>query len=101
MSDDIIDTEYEIGQDNVSVFGLDIHNPVFAISGLLIIAFVLITLMFQESAGAAFNELRPWLTKTFDWLFMGAANIFVLFCFLLIVLPLGKVRIGGKDDYAT
>jgi len=97
MSPDRIDTEYEIGQDNVEVFGLDIHNPVFAISGLLIIAFVLITLMFQESAGAAFNELRPWLTKTFDWLFMGAANIFVLFCFLLIVLPLGKVRIGGKD----
>ncbi len=97
MSDDIIETDYEIGQDNVEVFGLDIHNPVFAISGLLIIAFVLITLMFQESAGAAFNELRPWLTKTFDWLFMGAANIFVLFCLLLIVLPLGKVRIGGKD----
>lgn len=97
MSDDIIDTDYEIGQDNVEVLGLDIHNPVFAISSLLIIAFVLITLMFQESAGAAFNELRPWLTKTFDWLFMGAANIFVLFCLLLIVLPLGKVRIGGKD----
>ena len=97
MSPDRIDTEYEIGQDNVEIFGLDIHNPVFAISGLLIIAFVLITLMFQESAGAAFNELRPWLTKTFDWLFMGAANIFVLFCFLLIVLPLGKVRIGGKN----
>jgi len=97
MSPDRIDTEYEIGQDNVEIFGLDIHNPVFAISGLLIIAFVLITLMFQESAGAAFNALRPWLTNTFDWLFMGAANIFVLFCLLLIVLPLGKVRIGGKD----
>jgi betaine/carnitine transporter, BCCT family len=97
MSDDIIKTDYEVGQDNVEILGLDIHNPVFAISGLTIIAFVLITLMFQESAGAAFNELRPWLTKTFDWLFMGAANIFVLFCFALILLPLGKVRIGGKD----
>jgi betaine/carnitine transporter, BCCT family len=55
MSDDIIKTDYEVGQDNVEILGLDIHNPVFAISGLTIIAFVLITLMFQESAGAAFN----------------------------------------------
>ncbi len=97
MSEDLIETDYEIGQDNVTLFGLDIHNPVFAISGLAIIAFVLITLVFQESAGAAFSALRPWLTNTFDWLFMGAANIFVLFCLALIVLPVGKVRIGGKD----
>lgn len=96
MHKDKIHTDFETGQDNVEIFGLDIHNPVFAISSLMIIAFVLITLMFQDSAGAAFNTLRPWLTDTFDWLFMGAANIFVLFCLMLIVLPLGKVRIGGK-----
>ena len=39
-----IDTEYEIGQDNirsrVGPFGFDIHNPVFLIAGLTIIAFV-------------------------------------------------------------
>ena len=33
---DIIDTDYEIGQDNITPqigpFGLDIHNPVFLIS---------------------------------------------------------------------
>jgi len=97
MSEDAIETDYEIGQDNVEIMGLDIHNPVFVISGLMIIAFVLITLMFQETAGQAFNDLRPWLSKTFDWLFMVAANIFVIFCLALIVLPMGKVRIGGKD----
>jgi betaine/carnitine transporter, BCCT family len=35
---DLIDTDYEIGQDNIKTnlgpFGLDIHNPVFMISGL-------------------------------------------------------------------
>lgn len=97
MTEEIIDTDYEIGQDNVEIFGLDIHNPVFVISGLTIVAFVFITLIFQESAGAAFQALRPWLTDTFDWLFMGAANVFVLFCLALIVLPVGKVRIGGKE----
>ncbi|OCW57714.1 BCCT family transporter [Hoeflea olei] len=103
----LIDTEYEIGQDNYSTsigpFGLDIHNPVFAISGLTIIAFVLLTLAFQESAGTAFGDLRDWLTGTFDWFFLSAANIFVLLCLFLIVSPYGKVRIGGKEatpDYS-
>jgi betaine/carnitine transporter, BCCT family len=26
------DTDYEIGQDNIEVLGLDIHNPVFFMS---------------------------------------------------------------------
>ncbi|WP_417434009.1 BCCT family transporter [Hoeflea sp.] len=102
-----IDTEYEVGQDNISMsvgpFGLDIHNPVFAISGLTIVAFVFVTLAFQESTGAAFNDLRNWLTGTFDWFFLTAANIFVLLCLFLIFSPYGKVRIGGKDatpDYS-
>lgn len=97
----LIDTEYEVGQDNISMsvgpFGLDIHNPVFAISGLSIVAFVFVTLAFQESAGAIFNDLRNWLTGTFDWFFLTAANIFVLLCLFLIVSPYGKVRIGGKE----
>ncbi|MBU2486272.1 MAG: BCCT family transporter [Alphaproteobacteria bacterium] len=103
----LIDTEYEVGQDNISMsvgpFGLDIHNPVFAISGLTIVAFVFVTLAFQESTGAAFNDLRNWLTGTFDWFFLTAANLFVLLCLFLIVSPYGKVRIGGKDatpDYS-
>ena len=39
----LIETDYEIGQDNIEAqlgpFGLDIHNPVFLVSGLTIIAF--------------------------------------------------------------
>ena len=30
-------TDYEVGQDNVQRFGLDIHNPVFPISAGVII----------------------------------------------------------------
>ncbi len=98
-----VDTEYETGQHNISPFGLDIHNPVFLISGLSIIAFVLITLMFQEEATKFFGELRPFLTSTFDWFFLSAANIFVLFCIFLMVSPMGKIRLGGADakpDYS-
>ncbi|MEE8308504.1 MAG: BCCT family transporter [Gammaproteobacteria bacterium] len=98
-----VDTEYRIGQDNITPFGLDVHNPVFLVSGLSIIAFVLITLMFQSGATEFFGWLRPFLTSTFDWFFLTAANIFVVFCVVLMVTPMGKIRLGGADakpDYS-
>ncbi|MEO1250038.1 MAG: BCCT family transporter [Pseudomonadota bacterium] len=94
---DSTDTDYEIGQDNISPFGLDIHNPVFVISSLLIIVVVILSLMFQDGATAFFGWLRPFLTSTFDWFFLLSANIFVLFCLVLMVTPLGSVRLGGQD----
>ncbi|MAQ85186.1 MAG: BCCT transporter [Maritimibacter sp.] len=98
---DIIETDYEIGQDNVEgsvgPFGFDIHNPVFLISGLAIVAFVFYTLALPEQSGAAFSWLFSAVTTGFDWFFLGAANIFVIFCLLLIVTPAGSVRLGGTD----
>ena len=98
-----IKTKYQIGQHNINPFGLDLHNPVFLISGLSIVAFVIITLMLQQEATEFFGWLRPALTSTFDWFFLSAANIFVLFCLLLMVTPMGKIRLGGKNatpDYS-
>jgi len=66
---DIIDTEYEIGQDNIrasiSPFGLDIHNPVFLISGLAIVAFVFYTIALPEQAGGVFSAMFDFTTQTF------------------------------------
>ncbi|NOR32234.1 MAG: BCCT family transporter [Sulfitobacter sp.] len=98
---DVIDTDYTIGQDNVEgnvgPFGFDIHNPVFMISGIFIVAFVFYTLALPEQAGAVFSWLFSSVTKGFDWFFISAGNIFVLFCLMLIVTPLGKVRLGGAS----
>ena len=98
---DLIDTNYEIGQDNVDgqvgPFGFDIHNPVFLISAISIVAFVFYALALPAQSTELFSWLRPAVTSTFDWFFIGSANIFVLFCLFLIVSPLGKVRLGGKD----
>ena len=92
-----VDSDYRVGRDNINPFGLDIHNPVFMISGIAIVGFVIITLMFQASATEFFGWLRPALTSTFDWFFLSAANFFVLFCIVLMVTPLGNIRLGGDD----
>ena len=97
-------TDYRIGQDNIQVLGLDVHNPVFAVASLTIIVFVVGVLAFREAAGAAFDALHAWLTSTFDWVFLGAGNLFILFCLLLVVTPLGRIRLGGPDarpDYSV
>ncbi|MAC81725.1 MAG: BCCT transporter [Rhodobacteraceae bacterium] len=97
----LIDTDYEIGQDNIETqigpFGLDIHNPVFLVSGLSIILFVFYALALPEQAGTVFTWLFGAVTKGFDWFFLTAGNIFVLFCLALIVLPVGSVRLGGTE----
>lgn len=97
MSEVKTETDYKLGQDNIKRFGLDIHDPVFLISGLSIFAFVILTLMFQEGASEFFSWLRPAITSTFDWFFISAGNIFVIFSLVLIFLPLGKVRLGGQN----
>jgi BCCT family betaine/carnitine transporter len=101
-----IDTDYQVGQDNVALnigpFGLDIHNRVFLISGLAIVAFVILTLVFQNDVAPVFGNMRSWITTNLDWFFLLSGNIFVLVCLFLIVSPMGKVRIGGteaKPDY--
>jgi betaine/carnitine transporter, BCCT family len=88
----VIETDYEIGQDNIQpkigplVF--DVHNPVFLISGLTIVAFVILTLALQEHAESVFNALRVWLTVD-----------------LRLVLPAGgqhlRARVGGDHDLAA
>ncbi len=100
----LYETEYEIGEQNINPLGLDLHNPVFLVSSLLILLFVVGSLLFPEQSNSALGATRVWIGDVFDWLFLSAGNLFVLFCLALIVLPVGKIRIGGVDakpDYSV
>ena len=80
------------------LFGLEIYlTPVFVISGIAIIVFIVGSLIFQEGATKLFGNLRVWLTTNLDWLFMITANLVFLFCLVVAFSPLGKVRLGGAD----
>jgi betaine/carnitine transporter, BCCT family len=106
---EIIETSYQIGQDNYSykkrfVFELDIHNVVFSVSALTIVAFTFITLAFQSTLEPAFTGLRNFLTTNLDWFFLLTGNVFVVVCIGLILSPLGRIRLGGPDarpDYTN
>ncbi|MFC0269519.1 BCCT family transporter [Kushneria aurantia] len=97
----LIDTDYVIGQDNIQTskfgFNVDLHGKVFTISSLVILLFVIITLALPEQMAPIFNGARTFLTDNLSWLFLLAANIFVLLSVVLIFTPLGRVRIGGMN----
>ena len=97
----LIDTDYVIGQDNLTAsplgINLDIHGKVFAISAIVTVFFVLITLALQNEVEPIFGAMRDWLTANLAWFFILAGNVFVVLCLGLIFSPLGKVRIGGSE----
>ena len=94
-------TDYTIGQDNVQKWGFDVHNIVFGVSAGLIALFLVGALLIDpESTKTALDGVKWKIIANFDWLFMWAGNIFVIFCLGLVVSPFGRIRLGGKDATA-
>ena len=92
------------GQDNKQILGLDFHNPVFPLSALAILAFILYALVYPDAANTQLTAARTWSIEHFDWLFMIAGNVFVILCLALIVMPLGRIRLGGpgaRPEHST
>ena len=90
-------SDYSIGDDNVQLWGMDIHNPVFAISATLILVFVMATIQFPEQANEILAIVRAWCLATFDSFMMISVNLILCFAIVLTLAPVSKVRIGGTD----
>ncbi|HAS8422486.1 BCCT family transporter [Vibrio vulnificus] len=94
-------TDYTVGQDNVQRWGFDVHNPVFGISAGLVGLFLVAALVLDaHTMKTALDGIKWQIIGAFDWLFIWSGNIFVIFCLALIVSPLGKIRLGGRDAVA-
>jgi BCCT family betaine/carnitine transporter len=98
------DIDHEIGEDNVSLWGMDIHNPVFFVSAVLIIVFVVATLIVPSEASRILGGARSWTLEHAHWLFSSSIAVILLFCVTLAVLPYGRIRLGGPTaapDFST
>ena len=98
------DIDHEIGEDNVRVWGMDIHNPVFFVSAFLIIAFVVGTLLAPANAAMVLGHARTWTLEHAHWLFSAGIGAILIFCISLAILPFGRIRLGGpmaKPDFGT
>ena len=85
----LIDTDYVIGQDNITASPLgidvDLHGKVFLFSSMVILLFVVATLALQDQMEPIFNSMFNFLTTKLSWVFLLGANVFVVLAVVLIV----------------
>jgi len=85
------------GENNWTRFGFDLHPQVALTAGGLVLAFIVLTLLFREQSAELFQSVLDGIGNTFGWLYILAANFFVLVMILLAASDYGKIRIGGPD----
>ncbi|MGM0638523.1 MAG: BCCT family transporter, partial [Pseudomonadota bacterium] len=78
----LIDTDYVIGQDNITAsplgINVDLHGKVFLFSSMVIMLFVILTLALQDQMEPIFNSMFSFLTTNLGWFFLLGANVFAL-----------------------
>ncbi|MGF1681816.1 BCCT family transporter [Photobacterium minamisatsumaniensis] len=98
-------TDYQVGQDNITKWGMDVHNTVFTASaGLSILFIVALLILSPADAKAAIDSVKVAALSKFDFVFMWGANILLLLAIGIAFSPLGKIRLGGDNattDYST
>jgi choline/glycine/proline betaine transport protein len=73
------------------------HPQVALASGGLVLLFIVLTVIFREQSAAFFQTLLDGIGNTFGWLYILAANFFVIVMVLIASSSYGKIRIGGPD----
>lgn len=85
------------GENNWTGFGFDLHPQVFLAAGGLVLLFIISTIVFREQSAAFFQSMLDGIGNMFGWLYILAANFFVIVMVLIASSDYGKIRIGGPD----
>ena len=85
------------GESNWKGFGFDIHPQVSLVAAGLVILFIALTLIYREQSASFFQNLLNTIGNTFGWLYILAANFFVIVMILIASSRFGKIVIGGPD----
>ena len=85
------------GESNWTGFGFDIHPYVSFISGGLILLFIAYTIVFNETSAAFFDSVLNGIGSNFGWLYILAANFFVIVMILIAASDYGKIKLGGPE----
>ena len=70
---------------------------VFFPSAALIILFVVLTLIYQESVSVFFESVQVFIAATFGWLYVVGVNVILIFCIYLAFSRFNNIRLGGPD----
>ena len=93
----------DYGSSNRDWFGMRVNPAVFVPTALISLGVILFSLIAPAASADLFAWLRSGAVSQFDWLFMSVGNLLLLFCVVVALSPLGRIRLGGKGaspDYS-
>ncbi|MDZ5700082.1 BCCT family transporter [Chelativorans sp. M5D2P16] len=75
-----------------------VNRPVFSISALLIVGFIILGAVFTETAAALFTGAQTAIADYFGWFLIIVTNLAVLVSLYLALGPYGRIRLGGQTE---
>ncbi len=87
----------------LSSFNDSLKTPVFVISLIFAVAFVLLGI-FLPNFGDYMNNTFDWVVTNLGWTFILGGSIFLVVTIFLIFSPLGEIKLGDdheKPEYST
>jgi choline/glycine/proline betaine transport protein len=87
-----------------SLFGLQVHGPVFFTSASLILLSIVLTILYRDSASELFSVIQTQVSTKTGWFFILSVNIFLVFVVYLAFSKFVRVRLGGdeaKPEFST
>ena len=85
------------GDRNLVKMGFDIHPEVFFTSGILILLFIAITLIFKEQTSTVLTAVQTFVSDAMGWFLIIAVNVLLGMMVFLAFSRFGKVRLGGRN----
>lgn len=94
------DSEESFATVRTTSFGIfpQVCAPVFLISAVVIIAFIIFGAAFTETAKGVFMDVQSWISSTFGWFYIISASIFLVFVIALMASRYGHVRLGDPFE---
>ncbi|MFA9485583.1 MULTISPECIES: BCCT family transporter [unclassified Moraxella] len=75
-----------------------VNVPVFLISALLIVGFIIFGAMFSELAGQIFGKAQTLITRHFGFMFIILMNAALVFCVYISLSRYGDIRLGAQTE---
>ena len=95
---------YSRSEKKTSLFGLQVHGPVFCTLASLILFSIVLTLLYRDSASELFSVIQTQVSTKTGWFFILSVNVFLVFVVYLAFSKFGRVRLGGdeaKPEFST
>lgn len=82
----------------------EIDRPIFSISAIIMVVFVLWTLVLPKQAGATFNAVQKFITENFGWSYLIGVSFFLFFAVYIALSKYGNITLGKdgeKPEHST